>query len=419
MRRDDAARPGEGTLMRRIAPLAIAAAAIAIAPPALAQQAVGVSTAVKNDVRIKRAGAPVAKPVQVKQRIALNDAVQTGVKSQLQVLLLDKSMFNVGANARLVIDRFVYDPNRGGRTLGATVTKGAFRFMSGKPDRGGNTQIRTPVASIGIRGTVIEGVVGESAGLIAQNEAAVGRKVRIDPESASLIILRGPGAKTQGNTLPGAISVTAGGRTVNLAQPMMAVFVPFPGAAPIGPFRISQRGLMQVQALLFPAVAQRLGLSGPADNLGGDPDGVYYPPGQQGPDYPYTPGGYPPGTYPPGTYPGGRYPPGGPNGGSTPPNSGPGGFGTPGFPPIQPPQPRPRPQGQRGGNSPAGGQGPANVQSPAPTPTPAPAPSPVVNNVAPSNNQGPARAVGSPQPSPTPMPTPTPTPPPGKGKPPN
>lgn len=288
---------------------ALAGAAILLpAIPAAAQQVVGVSAAVRNDVRNRRVGTPVPRPVQVKDRIALNDQVQTGVKSQLQVLLLDKSVFTVGANARLTVDRYVYDPNRGSRSIGATVAKGAFRFMSGRPDRGGGSQIRTPVATIGIRGTILEGVVGESAALIAAGESAVGRNVDSDPETASLIVLRGPGRATQGGAVPGSITVSAGGRTVAVDRPLLAVFVPGPGRAPIGPFRISASGLLQIQALLYPSVAERLGWRGPADNLGTADGGTYFPPPRQGAAYPEFPGGYPPGAYPPGRYPGGSGP---------------------------------------------------------------------------------------------------------------
>lgn len=258
--------------MKRLAWIA-AAALMASALPAQAQQAVGVASAVQNDVRLRKPGGPIPRPVQLRQRIALADQIQTGPKSQLQMLLLDKSIFTVGPNARLTIDRYVYDPDHNSRSMGATVTRGAFRFMSGRRTSGGSSTINTPVAAIGVRGTIVEGVVGEDAMLIAANEAGVPRRVRGDPETASLIVLRGPGARTQGNVAPGAIDVSAGGRTVTADRPMQAVYVPYEGAAPIGPFVLSNTGLSQLQAVLFPALAERLGLQPPID-----PDRSYAPP---------------------------------------------------------------------------------------------------------------------------------------------
>lgn len=401
---------------------ALAGAAILLpAVPAAAQRVVGVSAAVRNDVRNRKVGTPVPRPVQVKDRIALNDQVQTGVKSQLQVLLLDKSVFTVGANARLTVDRYVYDPNRGSRSIGATVAKGAFRFMSGKPDRGGGSQIRTPVATIGIRGTILEGVVGESAALIAAGESAVGRNVDSDPDTASLIVLRGPGRATQGGAVPGSITVAAGGRTVAVDRPLLAVYVPGPGRAPIGPFRISAAGLLQIQALLYPSVAERLGWRGPADNLGTADGGTYFPPPRQGAAYPEFPG-YPPGVYPPGSYPGGSGP----------------GAGVPGFPSTNVPGlPRDGRQRTRGTPNtrvaPQGNQNtrsaPTTTQSPtptptqtptqAPTPTPTPAPTQTPTSQPPPTVDPPTGGPNSIQQQPSTSPTPSPSPRPSPTPPPN
>jgi hypothetical protein len=232
--------------------LSLAGAGIAAAP-----QVVGINAAVLNDVRIRSAGTPQPRPAVVRQRVALADQIQTGQRSQLQVLLLDKSVFTVGANAQLMIDRFVYDP-ASGKSFAASVAKGAFRFMSGRSDRGGSASVSTPVATIGIRGTIFDGVVGPDAIAIASGERGIDRSIRGDPATASLIILRGPGKRTQGKALAGAITVTAAGQTVSLDQPLLAAYVPARGVAPIGPFTISLSGLARVQALIFPSLAEQL-----------------------------------------------------------------------------------------------------------------------------------------------------------------
>lgn len=207
-----------------------------------------------NDVSIVPAGIPKAHHAVPRERVALADVVQTGKKSQLQVLLLDKSVFTVGANARLTIDRYVYSPATG-RSFTASMAKGAFRFMSGRPDRGSGASLRTPIATIGIRGTVVDTVIGADAVAIARQESAIDRATRSDADTASLIVLRGPGQQTQGSTVPGAISVMAGPGTVMLDRPMLAAYVPAPGAAPIGPFTISRQGLARINALIFPSLA--------------------------------------------------------------------------------------------------------------------------------------------------------------------
>ena len=249
----------------------VALALGAIPAPALAQQVVGVVSAIKNHVRLRKPRAPML-PATLRQRVAIGEEIHTGARSQLQMLLLDKSTFTIGATAQLTVDRFVYDPNRGTRSMGATVARGAFRFMSGKRTSGSST-IKTPVATIGVRGTLVDGVVGQAAALIAAGEPA-GRGVQSDPATASLIVLRGPGRATRGNVSPGAIDVTSGGQTVNADRPMLAIYVPGPGRRPIGPFVISDAGLMKLQALLFPALAEQWGWQQPID-----PDAVPPRPG--------------------------------------------------------------------------------------------------------------------------------------------
>src|SRR5579862_7700222 len=118
------------------AAVAVSFSAVALA----AEQLIGIAATVLNQVRIQPGGAP-EHPLLVRQRIALGDRIETGERSQAQLMLLDKSTFTIGANARLTIDRFVYDPNK--RSLTASVAKGAFRFMSGRPDRGGDAAIST------------------------------------------------------------------------------------------------------------------------------------------------------------------------------------------------------------------------------------------------------------------------------------
>jgi hypothetical protein len=237
-----------------------AAVALAMGGYASAQSAaVGIASSVVKDVKLSNAQTPKGKAVALKQRIALGDLIQTGKASQLQVLLLDRSTFSIGANATLRIDRFVYDPARG-RASGASVTKGAFRFMSGRPSKGNSGSISSPVATIGIRGTIVEGVVGEGAQEIAKGEVKEVKTAKSDKQNATLVVLRGPGRLTEPGAEVGAASVTSGGVTVELTEPMQAAFVPRAGAAPIL-FRLSTPGLARLQDRIFPRQAQGSGAS--------------------------------------------------------------------------------------------------------------------------------------------------------------
>lgn len=217
---------------------------------AASAQTVGVNAAVVNDVRMTtQANATLHKAV-VRERVSLGNDILTGKGSRLQVVLLDHTTFTVGANARIKVDRFVYDPNRNSSSVGVSVGRGAFRFMSGRPTHNapGQSSIRTPVASIGIRGTIVDGVVGADAIAITRTQPGIST-AGADPETASLILLRGPGATAAGE-VPGGIDVSAGGATVPMDEAGLAVFVPAPGKAPIGPFRLTPRGSQMLVGLL-------------------------------------------------------------------------------------------------------------------------------------------------------------------------
>ena len=267
---------------RLISRLSLAALMTALALPAAAQN-IGANAVVVNDVRLATQAEPQVHQARVRERISLGNPIHTGRASHVQILLLDGTSFQLGANARIVIDRFVYDPDRSASAVGAEVARGSFRFISGQPTRGrpGESGIRTPAASIGVRGTIVEGAVGPDAIEIANREAALSSVTDADPETASLIVLRGPGRGVPGVT-PGAIDVTAGGRTVPVEEIGYAVFVPAAGREPIGPFLISDDGLAQLATLLSdprrgitapdidPLVLDPL-ISGVFDDVGGSP----------------------------------------------------------------------------------------------------------------------------------------------------
>lgn len=243
--------------MRYLALAAISACALSgVAIGQSAQQAVGAVSAIVREAKLSNARIARPRALVLRERIALADLIQTGKNSQAQLMLLDRSVFSIGANARLRIDRFVYDPSSG-RSMGATVAKGAFRFMSGRPAHQNGSTIATPVATIGIRGTIVEGAVGKKAIDIAKGEVARAATRNADPEGATLIVLRGPGAATQGEVKPGAITVEAGGASVDMNMPMLATFVPRAGARPFGPFVISAAGLQMLGDEIFPAFAAK------------------------------------------------------------------------------------------------------------------------------------------------------------------
>lgn len=230
------------------------ASAVLVAPAQAQRTEVGNASTVVGEVTMDNATLRRPREIRRRDRIAWGDTIETERRSQLQILLLDRSSYGIGARSRVRIDSHVYDPNAGSSTV-VTFLRGALRYLSGRQNDGNDTNIRTPASRIGVRGTALDVLVGEDAEDIAEDERAVGG-MRSDDDEATLVILRGPGQNTAGGLSFGLIEVEAGGVTVVLNQPGQATYIPFNGAAPVGPFMISDSGLAEVQEELAPEVTR-------------------------------------------------------------------------------------------------------------------------------------------------------------------
>jgi hypothetical protein len=234
-----AGREPRHRLRRAAAVVAVSAVAVFAAPLAPAQQ-VGTTAAVTGDVFVIGAQDQARRRASAQEAVFLNDEVLTQLRSVLQILLLDTSLFTVGENARIVIDRFVYDPASGAGELIGRVTRGGFRFMSGGigAREPANATITTPSATIGIRGTIVEGVVGPDAARLAQLIGLLPGRCAVDPERATLAVLRGPGRRHNTFERTGRMTIANRAGRLTIAAANYAVFVPSPDCPPVGPFRM-------------------------------------------------------------------------------------------------------------------------------------------------------------------------------------
>lgn len=234
------------TRVRTFVAVAAMACAVSATAAVQAQEAVGVNSAIRNSVRTQPVGESALRPAAVRGQVRTGDVFVSGAQSQLQILLRDRSIFTVGANARVTIDRFVIDTDRSAGGASASVARGAFRFVSGRsgPRAGA---VRTPVASIGVRGTVVETVVGPDALFVLEGHPGV-PAIGGSPDEATLIVLRGPGPRGAGLDTPGAIDVTSGDESWTLERPGLAMFAWAGGS--FGPFELSDEASARLSSLL-------------------------------------------------------------------------------------------------------------------------------------------------------------------------
>jgi len=117
--------------------------------PAAAASAVGSVTRVQNQAQIGPKTAVVGTPVQ------MNDELRTGPKARLQITFRDGTLLTLGENARVVIDRYVFNPEESTGVMALKTTRGAMRFATGRLNqmRNKDVTVTTPVAALAVRGT--------------------------------------------------------------------------------------------------------------------------------------------------------------------------------------------------------------------------------------------------------------------------
>ncbi|MBF0270109.1 MAG: FecR domain-containing protein [Alphaproteobacteria bacterium] len=97
------------------------------------------------------------------------DVLQTPKGASVGLVFMDGTSLALGSNGRMVLDQMVYDPATQSGKSAFSLIQGSFSFMSGQiaktsPDA---MTIRTPVATIGIRGTLGVGEYTPGHGLTA------------------------------------------------------------------------------------------------------------------------------------------------------------------------------------------------------------------------------------------------------------
>ncbi|MFC1679719.1 FecR domain-containing protein, partial [Elusimicrobiota bacterium] len=215
--------------MKKIISLAVALA-FACANPGFTQlPRIGVAGGVAGRVRALAPTPGAAGRIMSSGKTVYNrDKISTDARGRMQVLLLDETVFTIGPNSEMELDEFIYDPFTNSGKISASVTKGVFRFVSGKIARKNpsDMKVKLPTGTIGIRGTIAAGNVSGFPILVA---------------------LVGPGPNNNANERPGMITVTSGGSTVKITRPGFGVMIPGPGQPPSLPFKLTPKQYEQLQ----------------------------------------------------------------------------------------------------------------------------------------------------------------------------
>ncbi len=121
---------------------------VAAAGPALSQT-VGKAAAVNPAVT-----SSTGRTLTLGADIIHRERIRTDTAGTAHLLFLDRTTLNIGPNSDVLIDEFVFDPNKSTGKMTVSLAKGLMRFVGGMISHSGNAQVKTPTATIGIRGAV-------------------------------------------------------------------------------------------------------------------------------------------------------------------------------------------------------------------------------------------------------------------------
>src|SRR5258705_7513777 len=125
---------------------------------------IGTAVEIKNQVT-------AAPENEAKRQLAKQDPVrelevlETARNANGEFILADDTKLALGPNARLALDKFVYDPNKGAAgQVTVNFVRGAFRFMTGHSGKEAY-ELKTSSVSLGVRGTVFDGYVADNGAM--------------------------------------------------------------------------------------------------------------------------------------------------------------------------------------------------------------------------------------------------------------
>lgn len=176
-------------------------------------------------VEIKRGSSTLKATKDTK--IEANDTISVGSNTKLTITFADNSTAKITENSKLVIDDFVYDP-KGSSKSGMRVTLGTVRMTSGgiaKQDAK-NVNIKTPTASIAVRGTDFAMTVSE----LGESTVVLLPTCKDDRDATKL--------ELPGNCVCGAIDVVTQAGKVSMESPFYATHVVNSQEAPLTPVRV-------------------------------------------------------------------------------------------------------------------------------------------------------------------------------------
>src|SRR6516225_7245991 len=116
-----------------------------------AEAPIGVTAVVRNTVSQLE---PQVTKIAKGDEVVRNELVRTAADSDARFVLRDDTNLMLGPSSTLKLDRTVFDDPKAG-DIAIKLTSGAFRFVTGHSNKEAY-EIKTPIATLGVRGTTLD-----------------------------------------------------------------------------------------------------------------------------------------------------------------------------------------------------------------------------------------------------------------------
>ena len=132
--------------------------------------------------------------LQQGDQVYQGDVIETGGEGGIGMTFADGTTFSLGEEGRMVLDELIYDPETDEGTSAFSVIQGAFSFVSGAIAKSGSDAmtVRTPVATIGVRGTMVVGTAAqegeESSVTLLQEEGGITGEIVVTNQAGSQVL---------------------------------------------------------------------------------------------------------------------------------------------------------------------------------------------------------------------------------------
>ena len=134
---------------------------VAVLPGLVAAEAIGVAADVDFSATLTRSGQ--VSNLSDGTTVSSGDIIATNRSGQVQLLFYDETRIAIGPNSQFLVEDVRLRSSGAAKTFAVSAIAGGFRFITGKSPKPVYL-IKTPTATMGIRGTKFDFVVTKQAG---------------------------------------------------------------------------------------------------------------------------------------------------------------------------------------------------------------------------------------------------------------